>query len=329
MAADKIPISVIVPVYNESSSIEECLTALINQKGMNFPDDYELIVVDDGSTDDSVKKIEKYPVRLIRLDKNCGRIYTRKTGAENAGHRTLLFLDPRFIASNDLLESFQRVRYTPLIAGVNLRLEKDLTNPEVRFFFLIRRRYYYPYYPPDKKKGFVYITESNFNKVPKGTGCLFIQKELFLEAIPEKFTKHTSDDTKLFDYIVFKKHIPILQHCGIKIYYKHRSDSKETVKMVIRRGVTYFDFYVRNNLFLKISILLVNSLFIFLFFCLIINPFCLLYGAGIGLAVYIGITLFIIERPRDIFIVFTRLGKYLFYFYFGLMKGWILKDKKP
>lgn len=49
-------LSIIVPVYNVFEYLEECLDSLINQ---NY-DDYEIIAVNDGSTDDSLKILKRY-----------------------------------------------------------------------------------------------------------------------------------------------------------------------------------------------------------------------------------------------------------------------------
>ena len=48
--------SVIIPVYNKVDFIERCLSTVFNQSYKNF----EVIVVDDGSTDDSLVKIQSF-----------------------------------------------------------------------------------------------------------------------------------------------------------------------------------------------------------------------------------------------------------------------------
>lgn len=49
-------VSVIVPVYNRISTIERCLSSILNQSYT----EWEVIVIDDGSTDGSVDLIRKY-----------------------------------------------------------------------------------------------------------------------------------------------------------------------------------------------------------------------------------------------------------------------------
>lgn len=67
-------ISVIVPVYNVEKYIKKCLESLVNQ---TFKD-IEIIIVNDGSTDESEKIAlnykKKYPNKIIYLKKENGRI---------------------------------------------------------------------------------------------------------------------------------------------------------------------------------------------------------------------------------------------------------------
>ena len=92
-------VSVIVPVYNVEEYIGKCLDTILNQ---DF-DDYEVLVVIDGSTDKSESIAreyqEKYPeiVRII-CQENKGLGGARNTGIENAKGEYLLFVD-----SDDML----------------------------------------------------------------------------------------------------------------------------------------------------------------------------------------------------------------------------------
>lgn len=86
-------ISVIIPVYNLSEYIDECIQSVINQSYTNI----EIIVVDDGSTDDSVKKISGYlnsykNIKLIEKD-NGGVSSARNCGLDNASGDYIAFVD--------------------------------------------------------------------------------------------------------------------------------------------------------------------------------------------------------------------------------------------
>ena len=48
-------ISIIIPMYNSEKYIEKCIESILNNLYKNF----EIIVIDDGSTDDSIKIVKK------------------------------------------------------------------------------------------------------------------------------------------------------------------------------------------------------------------------------------------------------------------------------
>lgn len=58
-------ISLIIPVFNAQSNLRKCLAAVCNQTSWEINRDYEIIVVDDGSTDESVKIAKQFPVKLV------------------------------------------------------------------------------------------------------------------------------------------------------------------------------------------------------------------------------------------------------------------------
>lgn len=96
-ADTKLLCSVIVPVYNGARVIERCLDALAGQRVA--PCGYEIIVVDDGSVDDTAGTVEgwaaRHPdinLRLIRQP-NQGPAAARNHGARCAGSPLLLFTD--------------------------------------------------------------------------------------------------------------------------------------------------------------------------------------------------------------------------------------------
>ena len=86
-------ISVIVPVYNVEKYLEKCLNSLVNQTYQNI----EIIVVDDGSTDNSGRIADdfalKYDIIKVIHTKNGGLSAARNVGIENAGGEYIAFVD--------------------------------------------------------------------------------------------------------------------------------------------------------------------------------------------------------------------------------------------
>ncbi len=86
-------ISVIIPVYNVYDYLDKCLSSLTNQTDTNF----EVIIVNDGSTDDSQKIIDKYVSENANMHsyikENGGLSSARNYGLKKATGDYILFLD--------------------------------------------------------------------------------------------------------------------------------------------------------------------------------------------------------------------------------------------
>lgn len=84
-------ISIVIPLYNKEASIAQSLKSVLSQEY----DDFEVVIVDDGSTDESVGVVEAINDSRIRLIKqeNGGPSKARNTGVKNAKGEWILFLD--------------------------------------------------------------------------------------------------------------------------------------------------------------------------------------------------------------------------------------------
>lgn len=87
-------ISIIIPVYNTSEYIENCLNSVLNNNRLN----YEIILINDGSTDKSAGICEKYakmyPHRISYIEQtNHGVSFARNVGIKHAKGDWLLFID--------------------------------------------------------------------------------------------------------------------------------------------------------------------------------------------------------------------------------------------
>lgn len=97
-------ISIIIPVYNSEKYIGECIQSVLNQTYDNF----ELIIVDDGSTDNSYKICQEYSEKDCRIKlvkkKNGGVSSARYEGLKTAQGEYITFLDNDDIWLPDFLE---------------------------------------------------------------------------------------------------------------------------------------------------------------------------------------------------------------------------------
>lgn len=81
-------------MYNQEKYLPECIESVLNQTFKDF----ELILVDDGSTDSSGMLCDQYAQEHPRIitvihQKNQGLLFARRTGIENANGEFYLFLD--------------------------------------------------------------------------------------------------------------------------------------------------------------------------------------------------------------------------------------------
>lgn len=98
-------ISVIVPIFNSEKYIDRCLESLLNQTYKNI----EIILVDDGSIDDSVLICKKYAnkyknVILIELENNKGVSYARNVGIKKSNGNYIVFVDSDDKISKNTIE---------------------------------------------------------------------------------------------------------------------------------------------------------------------------------------------------------------------------------
>src|SRR5690606_23236276 len=86
-------VSIIIPVYNKAPYLEQCLNSVINQTYKNL----EIIIIDDGSTDNSLEICEKYRKKDERIQlisqENQGVSVARNKGIQKASGEWIYFLD--------------------------------------------------------------------------------------------------------------------------------------------------------------------------------------------------------------------------------------------
>lgn len=124
--------SVIIPAYNAAETVGACLRALHNQT--ISADKYEIIVVDDASTDGTGAIAERLGARVVRLPHNRGRSGARNAGAAAATAPLLLFTDadcqplPDWVAQ--MIAPFDR---DPAVVGVKGAYRCKQTSLVARF----------------------------------------------------------------------------------------------------------------------------------------------------------------------------------------------------
>ena len=112
MELDKsVDLSIIVPVYNYVELIEDNIMSILNQKTQY---QYQLILIDDGSTDgaqDILHKYENHPKVKVIFQENQGIAGARNTGLKNATGRYIMFVDCDDIVEEYLVETLMSKAY--------------------------------------------------------------------------------------------------------------------------------------------------------------------------------------------------------------------------
>ena len=226
-------ISIIIPAYNEEKHIEKCLQSLSNQDY----DNYEIIVVDDGSTDLTKEIVKRFKNVKLKKQEHKGPGTARNFGAKSSKGEILVFVDSDMIFPTDYLTKLTK----PILAGNvcgTIHSKEEIANKENTWANCWR-----PVVPLDKD----------------GKGLIFraIRKDKFLEYGMFDPKEGYADD------------LSIMKKSGVKaeptevFCYHNQPDSLKEVFMQSRWIGSSYRFW-----FLDIPLLNILGAFVlYLFFC--------------------------------------------------------------
>lgn len=110
--------SVIVPIYNREKSISKCIDSILNQT----ESDFELILVDDGSVDNTGKICDEYKKldeRVIVIHKDNGGVSSaRNAGIDIAQGKYIVFVDSDDYVADTYLETFNNIDADLVVSGL-------------------------------------------------------------------------------------------------------------------------------------------------------------------------------------------------------------------
>lgn len=252
--------SIIVPVYNTEKYVKRCLDSI---KSQTFKD-YEVIIINDGSTDNSSDIISKYPYKIINQE-NQGLSMARNNGVKDASGEYLIFLDSDDYIEKDLLKEINN----------SLSNNPDLVRYQIKEVFDSKDDINYKEIPFDNKNGveaFKLITNYHF---VENAWAYAIKREFYLK---EKFSfkKGTyHEDFGLIPLVIIKsKIVNSINYVGYCYYQRdgsimNSSDYSKTKKKVkdfynhylyltkeinkTKLDKTYFMSFISNSLILKIT----------------------------------------------------------------------------
>jgi glycosyltransferase involved in cell wall biosynthesis len=111
-------ISVIIPTYNSEKFISNLLDSIFKSGVQGF----EVVMVDDCSTDNTVEIAKKYPVKIVELGENSGPAIARNMGVKKAKGDILFFLDSDVVVMkgtiNEVKDFFDKNPATNCVIGI-------------------------------------------------------------------------------------------------------------------------------------------------------------------------------------------------------------------
>lgn len=121
-------VSIIIPMYNASGHIERCLSSISKQTTKDF----EVLLIDDCSMDDTIQKAQKYPFRIIKLERRLTPAQVRNYGVKNASGDILIFIDADVVLEPDSIAKITRLISGPDTDAVSAIYTENI--PDVDFF---------------------------------------------------------------------------------------------------------------------------------------------------------------------------------------------------
>ena len=243
-------LSVVMPIRNEAPHLRRTMAALL--AALDASDfDPELVLVDDGSTDESVRVAreaigDRVPLHVISQS-NRGRFDARRAGIEAARGDLVLLLDGRVAIAEDALAFVQeRVRAGEDVWTSHVHVEAD-GNLFALFWQLLAELAWTDYFRRPQTMSF---GARDFDRYPKGTTSFLAPRTVLLDAIRAFRTRyadarHANDDTPLIRWIAERKPIHISPRYASS--YSPRGTPAGFARHSFHRGIVFLDGHGRSE----------------------------------------------------------------------------------
>ncbi len=239
-------LSAIIPVYEEPVWIRTSLADLDAEiMSSPFADDAEIIVVDDGSGPETAEAIldtvTQTPVRIVRLDKNSGRLIARREGIQVAEGDLVLFIDSRISMGPGGLSFIAEAVRDPETRVWNAHVDMDDdVNPYSRFWSLIVGEVWKGI---DDNGGRHRWGADEFDTRPRGTTCFVAPREDAAAAM-EGVTSLVADARRANDEVILRRLIEVHDFNmdpAFRCEYRGRKSLKGFMRHAHHRGIVFVD----------------------------------------------------------------------------------------
>lgn len=237
-------ISIIIPLYNKEKYIINTLNSIKNQTYKN----YEIIIIDDGSTDNSIKIINNYSkinpninFKIIRQSNN-GVSSARNKGIKNAIGEYIFFIDGDDIIDKNclkkLVENIQKNNVDMVVCGYKILRDGEIIEKS------------------DDVEINKYISKHFLMKLIKRDICIYMGNALYKRTIIEKNNikfnskyKYAEDKIFIYNYILNCANIYLEKNRYFTYLYNESSVTMKCDEEMLTSAQIFDDFYnyVRLN----------------------------------------------------------------------------------
>lgn len=327
-------LSIVIPSFNSANWLPSTLQSLrvaLETVGISA----EVIVVDDGSTDETQSVLQSIDLGervafVYLLQPNLGRYKARLRGLRLAKNDVVLFLDSRVLVDPTALQivktEYESIQSGSLALNADVRLPGD--TPLIGRFWEVPTHIFWSEYLSNPRP--IILTDSNFDRVPKGLGLFCGSRASLLAAFSSSHNgsdeKLVSDDTKVLRALAKN---PIRIDPRFSGIYRPRVNFKKFMSHSLDRGTLFVDSYggtslVRDIVFFVLGALPLVLAFIIGMWAATVNYLALLTLLGVAVVSPLLVALLAFARKAN---WRSCLGFYLYFYPFvvvfwtGLIRG--------
>jgi len=222
-------LSIVIPVYNNEGTLEKCLASIYASEGAEGR--FEVILVDDGSTDNSVGIARRFPCKIVSFGENRGISVARNAGARAAKWDIIYFVDGDIVQKPDTIRGFlQAFDDDPGLVVAQAVWAKESLNPSFGGDFWALKAHYLI---KIRQLGRV---EARRDARSLNSGCMCVKRDVFWKfgGFDEKYTTPGGEEHLLAFRMAYSH--PLYQYKDIEVFH-HFAGAWPKVKIQFNRAM--------------------------------------------------------------------------------------------
>ena len=204
--------SVVIPLYNKENEIKRAINSVLNQSC----GDFEIIIIDDGSTDNGLEKVKVFDdprIRLI-LQENCGVSSARNRGIKESTGQFIAFLDADDEWMPKFLETIRRLIVAHPKAGIYVTAYEIVTQGK-------RVRPLFASIPEGTWEGIIpsYFRAAGLGPTPVWTSAVCMPRWVFAEIGTFPLGEKLGEDLDMWSRVALKYPIAFSSYIGAVYFF--------------------------------------------------------------------------------------------------------------